>query len=201
MKKIRRAVGWPRSFDIPYHSPVRTPPRKANNSRSTRHSGIQHWSIKPRTKFSGVPENKNMRMQRSTYGTLRYDTTEATDDAHRVGGWVAVHTKKKRRMIAQGHLSHIIAMYKKRGWQCNNSWHSFPGCNAQSETLWLGRQTSLQSSCRTIDVGGAEVESHLQSYNHIQRRQVNYVSCPWQGSLVGQMMQDTKVDYWHVKSW
>lgn len=118
MKKKGKKIAHlerPQSFDIPRHSPVRTPTRNANNSRSTRHSGIQQWSIKPRTKFPGMPENKNMCAQRLTYVTPCYYATVATDDAHWAGGWVAVHTKRKRRSISQGLLSHIIAMYKKEG--------------------------------------------------------------------------------------
>lgn len=55
-----------------------------------------------------------MRMQRSTYGTLRYDTTEATDDAHRVGGWVAVHTKKNVACLHKD-ISVTSSLCTKRG--------------------------------------------------------------------------------------
>lgn len=56
------------------------------------------------------------------------------------------------------------------------------------KTLWLGRQTSPGRSCRTIDVCGTQVGSHLQSCNNIQTGQVNSILCPWRGSLVGPML-------------
>lgn len=55
----------------------------------------------------------------------------------RVGG--RAYKKKTSLDFTRTSQSHHRYVQKKRGWQCNNSWHSFPGCNARSENPLVGK--------------------------------------------------------------
>lgn len=132
----------------------------------------------------------NFRIYQTTFNvgcnfvTARFDyTTAATSDTYWAGGQVGVRTKNVTRLHKDISVTSSLLCTKGGAWHFNDS-TVIPNYNAQSGTpFWLERQTSPRRSCHTIDAGGAQVESHLQTYTH--RRQANPVLCHWHGSLVG----------------
>lgn len=88
--------------------------------------------------------------------------TAATIDAHRASGRAYKKTSHNCTRTSQSHHHYV----QNEEWWHNNS-TVIPRCNARSETPFpWGRQTSPQDtrrSCRTIDVGDAQLESHSRS--------------------------------------